>query len=97
MNRDDMVEVLQQQGADLRQQFGVQHLSLFGSVARHEATAESDIDLLVEFVGPATFDRYMDLKFFLEELLQCRVDLVTEAALRPQIKSAIEKELIRVT
>jgi predicted nucleotidyltransferase len=39
----------------------------------------------------------MDLKFFLEELLQCRVDLVTEAALRPQIKSAIEKELIRVT
>jgi len=97
MNRDDMVKVLQQQGTDLRQRFGVQRLSLFGSVARHEATAESDIDLLVEFVGPATFDRYMDLKFFLEELLQCRVDLVTEGALRPRLKSAIEKELIRVT
>ena len=97
MNRDDMVKVLQQQGADLRQRFGVQHLSLFGSVSRHEATAESDIDLLVEFVGPATFDRYMDLKFFLEELLQCRVDLVTEAALRPRLKTTIEKELIRVT
>ena len=97
MNRDDMVKVLQQQGTDLRQRFGVQRLSLFGSVARHEATAESDIDLLVEFVGPATFDRYMDLKFFLEGLLQCRVDLVTEGALRPRLKSAIEKELIRVT
>jgi predicted nucleotidyltransferase len=53
--------------------------------------------LLVEYVGPATFDRYMDLKFFLEELLQCRVDLVTEAALRPRLKTAIEKELVRVT
>jgi predicted nucleotidyltransferase len=44
-------------------------LALFGSVARDEATAESDVDLLVEFEGGATFDRYMDLKFFLEECL----------------------------
>ena len=97
MNCDAMVKVLQQQEADLRQRFGVQHLSLFGSVSRHEATAESDSDRLVEFDGPTTFDRYMDLKFVLEELLQCRVDLVTEAALRPRLKTAIEKELIRVT
>ena len=97
MKRNDMVKVLQQQEADLRQRFAVQHLALFGSVSRNEATAKSDIDLLVEFAAPATFDRYMDLKFFLEEVLQCRVDLVTEAALRPRLRAAIEKELIRVT
>lgn len=75
----------------------MQHLALFGSVSRHEATAESDVDILVEFASPATFDGYMDLKFFLEELLHRRVDLVTEGAIRPRFKAAIEKELIRVT
>jgi hypothetical protein len=97
MNRDDLVKVLQQQGGNLRQRFGVQHLSLFGSVSRNEATAESDVDMLVEFAGPVTFDRYMDLKFFLEDLLQRQVDLATTGALRPRLKAAIEKDLIRVT
>ena len=97
MNRDDMVTVLRQHRADLHQRFGVQHLALFGSVSRNEATAESDVDVLVEFASPATFNRFMDLKFFLEELLHRRVDLVTEGALRPRLKAAIEKELIRVT
>ena len=78
MNRDDMVTVLRQHRADLRQRFGV-HTALFGSVSRNEATAESDVDMLVEFANPATFDGYMDLKFFLEELLHRRVDLVTES------------------
>ncbi len=95
--RDDMVTILRGHKTVLHRQFDVQHLSLFGSASRDEATEESDVDLLVSFAGPATFDGYMDLKFFLEEILHRAVDLVTEGALRPQVKAAVEKELIHVT
>lgn len=77
--------------------FGVKTLALFGSVVRGEARPDSDLDVLVEFEGPATFDRYMGLKFFLEELLGCRVDLVTRKALKPRLRPYVEKEAIYVT
>ena len=54
------------------------------------------MDLLVRFNGPATFDRYMDLKLFLEDLLGCRVDLVTEQALRKELRARVEQEMLRV-
>ena len=69
---------------------GVRSLALFGSVARNEAGPASDVDLLVEFEGPATFDRYVALSFFLEELLGCSVDLVTRRSLKPCMRSAID-------
>ena len=53
--------------------------------------------MLVEFNQKATFDLFMDLKFYLEELLGTKVDLVTEKAIRPQIKKEIERELINVS
>lgn len=77
--------------------FGVKSLALFGSVARDEAGPDSDIDMLVEFEGPATFDNYMGLRIFLEDLTGCRIDLVTRKALRPQLRSVIERESIVVT
>ncbi len=77
--------------------FGVKSLALFGSVARDEAQPTSDVDLLVEFQGRATFDQYMDLKFYLEQVLGCRVDLVTRKALKPQLRSIVEKEALYVT
>jgi uncharacterized protein len=77
--------------------FGVQSLALFGSVARDEATEQSDIDFLVEFEGSATFDRYMDLKFFLEDLFNKPVDLVTKRSLKPQISQTVLAEAIDVT
>ncbi|MEM9808424.1 MAG: nucleotidyltransferase family protein [Cyanobacteria bacterium P01_D01_bin.56] len=76
--------------------FGIKSLELFGSVARNEATSSSDLDFLVEFEGPATFDRYMDLKFFLEDLFDRPIDLVTKRALKSQIKATVLKEAIRV-
>ena len=75
---------------------GVAALRLFGSHARGEARAGSDIDLLVAFKGPASFDAYMDLKFLLEDMLGRRVDLVTESALRTQLRSRIDQESVRV-
>jgi predicted nucleotidyltransferase len=72
--------------------FGIKSMALFGSVARDEAGEDSDVDILVEFVGPATFNGYMDLKFFLEDLLGGPVDLVTRRSIRPRIRERIEKE-----
>jgi predicted nucleotidyltransferase len=95
MERDQIIRLLssQQQAFD---DLGVESLSLFGSVVRGENRPESDIDVLVEFRGKATFDRYMELKFLLEDLLGGRVDLVTRKALRPGMQPTIEHEAIRV-
>ncbi|MGB3943185.1 MAG: nucleotidyltransferase family protein, partial [Methanothrix sp.] len=71
---------------------GVKSLAIFGSAARDDARAESDVDILVEFTGPATFNGYMDLKFFLEDLLGRPVDLVTRRSIRPGLKVRIESE-----
>lgn len=81
---------------EIRQRFSVRALAIFGSLARDEATDDSDVDVLVVFNGKAGFDLFMDLKFYLEELLTRKVDLVTEKALRPQVRKAIEEELIHV-
>ncbi len=74
--------------------YGVRHLSIFGSTARNKPNAR-DIDILVEFEKP-TFDRYMDLKFYLEDLLKKRVDLLTKEAIRPEIRESIEKDAVLV-
>ena len=75
---------------------GVESLALFGSVARREASATSDVDLLVRFTGPATFDRYMDVKLLLEDVLGRRVDLVTEDGLRSEVRPHVARDLLRV-
>jgi uncharacterized protein len=73
--------------------FGVKRLGLFGSVARGEATEGSDLDFLVE-IEHETFDAYMDLKEFLEELFSCPVDLVLIDAIKPRLRENILGEAI---
>ena len=68
--------------------FNVKSLALFGSAARDESHALSDIDMLVEFKDKATFDPYMKLKFFLENTLGCPVDLVTRKALKQRLRDS---------
>ena len=82
---------------DTIRSYGVSSLALFGSAARNETTESSDLDFLVEFEGTATFDRYMDLKFFLEDLFNKPVDLVTRRSLKPEIRASVLKEAIDVT
>jgi len=70
--------------------YGVKRVGLFGSYTRNEQKAESDIDILVEFKkGEKTFDNYMDLKFFLEDLFKRKVDLVVVEAIKPDLKPYI--------
>ena len=81
---------------EIRQRFSVQSLAIFGSIARDEAVHNSDVDVLVVFDREGSFDLFMDLKFYLEDLLGVKIDLVTDKALRPQVRRAIEQELIHV-
>ncbi|MBK8167959.1 MAG: nucleotidyltransferase family protein [bacterium] len=80
----------------LQERFGVTRLALFGSTARDTDTSTSDVDVLVTFDGPATSKRYFGVQFYLEDLLGCPVDLVTEKALRPELRPYIEQEQVHV-
>jgi predicted nucleotidyltransferase len=73
---------------------GARWLALFGSFARDEARDDSDVDLLVD-LDQHTFDRYMDLKVRLEDLLGRRVDLVLVEKLKPRVRDQILREAIR--
>ena len=82
--------------AELAARYGVTRLALFGSVVRNSARADSDVDILVSFDGPATSSRYFGVQFFLEDLLGRRVDLVTDKALRPELRQYVEREAVHV-
>jgi len=96
MKRQHALEILSRSKPELQSRFGVTQLALFGSTARDAATSDSDIDILVAFDGPATSKRYFGVQFYLEDLLGRPVDLVTEKALRPELRSYIERERINV-
>ena len=96
MNRDEIVKRLRAERGKLRD-LKVKSLALFGSVARGQARPDSDVDFLVEFEGPATFDQYMSLKCFLEDLLERPVDLVTRKGIRPQLMPYVEREAVHVS
>jgi uncharacterized protein len=95
-NRSSILAALSARLPELRKHYGLKTLALFGSAARDELRPESDIDVLVEFDGPATFSRYFDLKDELERLLGRRVDVVTLRGLKPRARRFVEQELIRV-
>lgn len=96
MNRDQAINLLAQSKPTLAARYGVTRLALFGSTARNAARADSDIDVLVAFDGPATSTRYFGVQFYLEDVLGCPVDLVTEKALRAELRPFIEQEALYV-
>lgn len=92
-----MLKLLRQKNAELTNQFGVKSLSLFGSVARDEASLISDVDLLVEFNRPMGYFGLFALQEYLEKLLGCPVDLGTPNSLKPYMRERIMGDLIHVT
>ncbi len=96
MNRDETLKLLRAHKAILAERFGVVDLALFGSIVRNQATGSSDVDVLVSFDSPATSKRYFGVQFYIEDLLGRPVDLVTDKALRKEMRPYIEREMINV-
>ncbi len=96
MTRKNVISTIRKKQPELTR-LGVKSLSLFGSVARGEEKPESDVDILVEFEGRATFDRYMDTKFYLEDILGSKVDLVMMQSIKPRMQPFIMRDLVHVT
>jgi predicted nucleotidyltransferase len=97
-NKDQLLLLLKLNGLKIKA-FGVEKISLFGSFAHGTPTAKSDVDLLVFFKPEQkNFDNFMDLSFFLEELLGRKVELVTPQSLDkyigPQILNQAENVVI---
>jgi len=89
---DAMISRIKEHGEEIRTEYGVARLGVFGSRLRGEARGGSDLDVLVEFAHP-TFRNYMGLKRFLEHLIGVPVDLVSVAALKPLLKEHILREV----
>ena len=96
MDKRLALELLSQHKAELQNRFGVTALALFGSTVRDTASADSDIDILVDFDGPATAKRYFGVQFYLEDLFGRSVDLVTQKALRKELRPFVEREALHV-
>jgi predicted nucleotidyltransferase len=91
----ELLGILRERMPELRRRYGVDSLSVFGSVARGRALADSDLDLLVRFESdPPGLLRFVDLENHLAELLGVDVDLVMETALKPSLRDRILEEAI---
>ena len=96
MEKDEVLKTLARLKPELSKRFGVIRLALFGSTVRNEARPDSDIDIVVAFDGPATSKKYFGVQFLLEDELGYPVDLVTEKAMRPELRPYIDREAINV-
>jgi uncharacterized protein len=91
----ELLTLLRRHEPELKRRFGVARIGIFGSFARGEERPDSDVDVLVIFQkGEKTFDNFMGTKFYLEGIFGRRVDLVTEAALKPLIRDPILKDVV---
>lgn len=96
MSKAELLALLEGQRDVLTGRFAVKSLAVFGSAARDALSGGSDVDLLVEFDTTPNFDRYFDLKFYLEDLIGRPVDLVTRRGLRAELRARVESEAVHV-
>lgn len=95
VKRAEILSKLEEHQEQLKQ-LGVKSLYLFGSIARDEATQESDADFLVEVERPAGFLKFSRIERYLEQQLGCPVDLGTQESLREHCRQPVFKDLIRI-
>ena len=94
MTKRFILNFLSSHKAELAQNYGVTKIGLFGSYARGEEREDSDIDIAVEIESSNKFRSFFNLKYFLEEHLNKKIDLGIESTLKPIAKKYIEKEII---
>ncbi|WP_062489871.1 nucleotidyltransferase family protein [Paenibacillus sp. 32O-W] len=92
MQKHRVEEILKRHKQELAKKYHVQKIGLFGSYARDEHHEHSDVDILVSFDRPVGL-KFIELKNDLETLLECEVDLVTEAALKPAMREEVLREV----
>ena len=92
LTTNEILRALEEHAPTIRR-YGVRSLGLFGSRARGDAERDSDLDFVVEF-ETKSFDAYMDLKTFLEQLFETRVDLVLKDAIKPRLRKRILTEAL---
>ena len=94
MKKDEILEVLEEVKEEVKHKYKAEIKGIFGSYARGDEREDSDIDVLVDFrEGAGLFD-LVGLGLFLEEKLQCKVDIVPQSALREEIKPYVLKEIV---
>ena len=94
-NRDRIIRLLAAERSRLAGSFHVRGLAIFGSYARGDQRPDSDLDILVD-VDASIGLGFVELADHLEKTLGLRVDLVSSRALKPRMREAIERDLIRV-
>lgn len=92
MNLTELLHLKKEEIQRIAHQHGARNLCVFGSVARGEAGEGSDLDLLVEMEPERSLFDLVAIKQDLEELLGCKVDVVTEAAVSPYLRERVLKE-----
>jgi hypothetical protein len=95
LSREIILKTLRKHKSEILKQFPVKRLALFGSVVRGEQTAWSDVDILVD-VDPSIGLRFVNLAENLQEMLRCKVDLVSRRGIKPSLLKIIEAESIDV-
>jgi len=95
VKKEEIILTLRQHLPEIKRKFPVSTLALFGSYARDEQTADSDIDVLVEFNGDIGLE-VVDLLDELEGVLHHKVDLVSKRALKPHYRPYVERDAIYV-
>ena len=92
LEQSNILDILRSKKKYMQNHFSVNSIGLFGSYARNDSHSKSDIDILVTFTEP-TFDHYMDLKFYLEDIFKLPVDVV----MRKNLKKRLEKTILQET
>ena len=96
MNRDDILRNKRNETLDIATRYGARKMRIFGSVLRGEAKLNSDVDFLVELETGRSLLDIIAIKQDLEDLLGCKVDVVTEAALSPYIRDEVRGQAVNL-
>ena len=92
-NFEEIKEIIQKYKGELKEQYGLKEIGIFGSYVRGEQNEESDLDILVELEKPVGFVRFLKLESALSQLLGVPVEIVTKKALKPNIGKRILQEV----
>jgi uncharacterized protein len=93
---DYFIRILRQHLPELKEKYSVSYLGVFGSYVRGEQTCESDLDVLVEFYETPDLLKYIELEYYLSDLLGVKVDLVTRTGLKPNVGKRVLNEVVSV-